>query len=67
MREDEGDDEEEMPLQPAPGPLTLHQAAEHLRAPHDFGLFINQPQFTAKFARQKNCLKLNNAEKQTAF
>ena len=44
---DEGDDEEEMSSYPAPVPLTFQQAAEHPRAQRDFGLFTNQPQFTA--------------------
>ena len=37
MREDEGDDEEEMPSQPALVPVILQQAAEHLRSLCDFG------------------------------
>ena len=43
LREDEGDDEEEVSSQPAPGLLTFQQAAERLRALRDFGLFTNQP------------------------
>ena len=64
MRDHEGDDEEEMPSHPALVPLILQQAAEHLRAPRDIGLFTNQPQFTASIYQQKNYLKLNTAENQ---
>ena len=59
MREDEGDDEEEMPLQPATVPLTIQQTAEHLPALRDFGLFTNQPQFTASIDQQ-NCFRQTN-------
>ena len=47
VREDERDDEEEVSSQPVPVPLTFQQAAEQLQALRDFGLFTNQPQFTA--------------------
>ena len=68
MREDEGDDEEEMPLQPAPVPLTLQQAAEHIRAVGDFGLFTYQSRFTVSICQAEDYfLKLNNSVKQIAL
>ena len=46
VRENEGYDEETVPSQPAPVPLTI-QAAAYLWALRGFVLFTNQPQFTA--------------------
>ena len=67
VRVDEGDDEGEGPLQPAPVPLKFQHAAEHVRALRDFGLLTNQPHLLLPFARRRNYLKLNNAEQQIDF
>ena len=65
--EEDGDDEKEAPSQTPPVPLTSQRAAEHLRALRDFGLFKNQPQFTASNCQAEEFLKLNNAKKLTAL
>ena len=53
VREDEGDDDEEVSSQPAPVPLTFQQAAEQLQALRDFALFTNQPQCTASILNRR--------------
>ena len=61
--EEEGDDEEEVSSQPAPVPLTFQQAAEHIRALRDFGLFINQSQFTASICQAGELLETEQCRK----
>ena len=58
MHEDDGDEEE------APVPLTVQQAAEHLRALRDFGLFTNQPQFTASICQPDELLETEQCRKE---
>ena len=67
MREDEGDDEEEMPSQPAPVPLTFQQAAEHLWPLRDFGLITNQSQFTASICQAEELLETEQCSKTNCF
>ena len=63
MREAEGDDEEEMPSQSAPVPLTFQHAAEYLWALRHFGLFTNQPQFTASNSQGEELLGTEQCRK----
>ena len=70
MREDEGDneeEEEEVSSQPAPVLLTFQQAAEHLPALCNFGLFTNQPQFTASICQTEELLETEQCSKANCF
>ena len=67
MREDEGDDEEEMQSQPAPVPLTSQQAAEHLRALRHFGLFTHRPQFTASICQAEELFETEQCSQANCF
>ena len=68
MLEDEGDEEEEeVPTQSAPVALIFQQTAEHLRALRHFGLFINQPQFTASVCHSEELLQTEQCSKANCF
>jgi len=47
--------------------LTFQQTAEHLQTLRDLAYAHISHSSLLKFARQRNCLKLHNAEKQNAF
>ena len=67
MRRDEGDYEEEMPLQQAPVPLAFQQAAKHLRAQRNVGLCTNQSQFTALIFQGEELLETEQYSKANSF
>ena len=62
-----GGGEEEKPSQLAPVPLAFQQAAEHLRALCDIGLFTNQPQFPASLCQAEELVETEQSRKANCF
>ena len=67
MREDEGDDEEEVSSQAVPVPLTCQQPAEHLQALLDCGLITNLLQITASIRLTKELFDTEQCRKASCF